>query len=436
MKYSKSRTFSLILQKYYKHSLNALLKNKISLVPTQLLQFLGCVSILLGLYVSRAMISIGMITLLGSALLNIELEKNWKSFLKEKYLLLITFYFLLLSLSFFWTEDKNYFATRIQTILPFFILPFAFHSFKNWKENWFQHLMLLFIFLNLIGNTYSLINYFSHKEMYDLGYSYSKVIPTPFKNDHIRYSVAVLISIVFCIELFRHQKNNLLKIALLLIVFYDILFLHILSAKTGLLAFYLVAFIFILKLITIKKYRMIGLGSLLSIVILPFLMYQFSSTFNAKIHYIEYSYHQMKNTEKESNISDEGRLISYQYALNSIKQHPLIGVGYGDIFHEMDKNYQQDFKDKNVKVLLPHNQFLVVGLAIGILGIIYLLILQIFLFFKSYKCGFLVSIIGFIFLFAMMIEPFYETQYGTCLFLFMTLFLIKREEIINPKLRY
>jgi len=158
------------------------------------------------------MISVGMITLLGSAILNIEIKNNWKSFLKVNYLLLITFYFLLLSISYFWSVDKHYFAARIQTILPFLILPFAFHSFKNWKENAFQYILFLFIFLNLIGNSYSLITYFSHKEMYDIGYSYSKVIPTPFKNDHIRYSIAVLLSIIFCVEIYRHQKNNFLKI--------------------------------------------------------------------------------------------------------------------------------------------------------------------------------------------------------------------------------
>ena len=405
-------------------------------MPTHLLQFLGCVFILLGLYISRAMISIGMMTLLGSALLNVELRNNWKSFLKVNYLLLITFYFLLLSISYFWSEDKHYFASRLQTILPFLILPFAFHSFKKWKENWFQYLLFLFILLNLIGNTYSLITYFSHKEMYDLGYSYSKVIPTPFKNDHIRYSIAVLLSIIFSIEIYRHQKNNFLKLVLLLIVFYDILFLHILSAKTGLLAFYLVAFIFILKLITTPKYRLIGLGSLLSIILLPFLMYQFSSTFKAKLHYVKYSYEQMKNKEKEGNISDEGRLISYQYALQSLKQNTFMGVGYGDIFHEMELHYQKDFEGQNAKVLLPHNQFLVVGLAIGILGIIYLFILQIILFIKSYQSGFLASIIWFIFFFAMMIEPLYETQFGTCLFLFMTLFIINRAETVRSKFRF
>jgi O-antigen ligase len=185
----------------------------------------------------------------------------------------------------------------------------------------------------------------------------------------------------------------------------------------------------------IKKHRVMGLGILLSIILLPFLMYQFSSTFKAKLHYVKYSFEQMKNANKESNISDEGRLISYDYALQSIKQNSILGVGYGDIFHQMEWHYKQEFKDKNANVLLPHNQFLVVGLAIGILGIIYLLVLQILLFIKSYKSGFLVSIIWFIFFFAMMIEPLYETQYGTCLFLFITLFLIKREETIYSKIR-
>ena len=138
-------------------------------------------------------------------------------------------------------------CTIRKLILPFLILPFAFHSFKNWKETWFNNLMILFVALNIIGNTNSLINYFSHKEMYDLGYSFSKVIPTPFKNDHIRYSIAVVISIVFCVEFFQRQKNKWLKIIFIIVALYDILFLHILSAKTGLLAFYLIAFIFMIK---------------------------------------------------------------------------------------------------------------------------------------------------------------------------------------------
>jgi O-antigen ligase len=122
--------------------------------------------------------------------------------------------------------------------------------------------------------------------------------------------------------------------------------------------------------------------------------------------------------------------------LQSIKRNPIKGVGYGDIFHEMEWHYQQDFKGKNAKVLLPHNQFLVVGLAIGILGIIYLFILQVILFIKSYQSGFLASIIWFIFFFAMMIEPLYETQFGTCLFLFMTLFIINRSETVRSKFRF
>ena len=136
----------------------------------------------------------------------------------------------------------------------------------------------------------------------------------------------------------------------------------------------------------------------------------------------------MGNSDKETNISDEGRLISYNYALQIIRQHPLIGVGLGDVFDEMKQKYQIDFPGKNVEILLPHNQFLMAGVGIGIIGMIYLLLMQISIYKLVKKSDFLYLSFCIITFFAMMIEPLYETQYGTCIFLFFLLLLMKRSK--------
>lgn len=404
------------------------LNNILLIIPHDFISFIGCVLVIVGMYISRAMISIGMITLLFSAIVNVKLRSNFKWFMQKPHLVLLTGYFLIFGVSFFWSSNTNYFSERMQIMLPFLILPFSFFSMHRWQIKWYDALTIIFITLNFAGILWSSSEYFLHQENYDNAYHFSKLIPTPFKNDHIRFSLSVVMSICFCAEFFIRNTKPFLRIFLLFLILIDILYLHILAAKTGVIAFYLVAIIAIIQVIFSTKFRKLGIASLFLLIILPFVMYAILPSFKNKIGYIKYSIFRMQNNEKETNISDEGRIISYQYALQIIKENPLIGVGLGDVFDEMKKKYDSDFQNKDVVVLLPHNQFLMAGVAIGIFGILYLLIIQISIYKLVRKNDFLYLSFCIIMLFAMMIEPLYETQYGTCLFLFFLLLLMKRSK--------
>jgi O-antigen ligase len=161
---------------------------------------------------------------------------------------------------------------------------------------------------------------------------------------------------------------------------------------------------------------------------LPFVMYTLFPSFKNKIGYVRYTFDQMGNTEKQAYVSDEGRLISYEYALESIRKYPLIGVGLGDVYQEMAVQYDKDFKGQYIKVLLPHNQFLMVGMAVGVFGILYLVVMLFFILKIVRKNDFLYFSFCLIMLMTMMIEPLFETQFGTCIFLFFLLFLMKRSK--------
>ena len=395
-------------------------------MPHDVLAFLGCVTIILGLFVSRAMMSIGMMILIGNAIFNLHLGENLRSFFKKPELLLLTGYFLLMSLSIFWSTDTGFYKERLQIMLPFLVLPFAFHSMNRLAIEWFDVLFMLFIALVCAGIGVSLIQYLQHKESYDLGYGFSKLIPTPFKNDHIRFSLAVVLSCCFAVDLMSRHSQLWKRRLLGWFIVYAVVYLHILSTKSGLVVFYLAAALFLIKLFVQKKYRKLGAMMLIGIATLPFLMYAVSSSLRNKIGYFMYSVSQMKNVQQDANVSDEGRLISYSYAIDCIQKHPVTGVGLGDVMNEMQTYYKKDFANRKVTVLLPHNQFLMVGMAIGIAGILYLIILQLVLLRKSYRHDFLSLIFWSIMFFAMMIEPLYETQYGTCMFLFFLLLLLQR----------
>lgn len=408
-----------------KDKLNSILQT----LPHDAIHFISCVIVISGMYFSRALMSIGMIVLFISVLLNPNLLEYIKRFFSKPHLVIITGYFFLIAFSFFWSSNVNYYEERIKIILPFLILPFSFFSMNQWEKKWYDALLLLFIILNLSGIGWSVFEYLQNKEMYDAGYGYSKLIPTPFKNDHIRFSIAVVMSICFVVDLFIKYSTKIIRVLLVVIVLIDIFYIHLLSAKTGIVTFYLVAAVGIFQILFSVKYKKSGFVFLFLLMMFPFIMYSTFPSFKNKIGYFLYSVEQMKNETKETNISDEGRMISYRYAIDIIQKQPFLGVGVGDVFDEMADKYHSDFnKDENVTILLPHNQFLMVGVAVGIGGILYLIIMMISIFKLVQKNDFLYLSFCLIMLFAMLVEPLFETQYGTCLFLFFLLLLMKRSK--------
>ncbi len=364
--------------------------------------------------------------LVGNAVVHIAFFKHLRSFFLKPHLFLLSMYVLLSGLSVFWSADTIYYAERMQIALPFLFLPFAFHSMNRFDIRWYDALFVVFILLTGAGMSWSLFQYVQHKEAFDAGYGFSQVIPTPFKNDHIRFSLAVVLSICFCTDLFSRVSASWGRVLLAFFVLFAVVYLHILSTKTGLLVFYLVSLLFLVKLMLQKPYRKTGYMILLVLLVLPFIMYIFSTSFRNKIGYVGYSISQMQNQQKEANISDEGRLISYEYALDCIGKNPLSGVGLGDVRNEMKTYYTHDYGTQPVNMLLPHNQFLMTGMAIGIPGLVFLCILQLVLLRRCYRHDFLSFVFWCIMFFAMMVEPLYETQYGTCMFVFFLLVLLHR----------
>lgn len=371
--------------------------------------------------------SIGMMGLLFTAFLPDGEKPSWITIWRQPHTYLLMLYWVIMALTFFWSKDHGFFLQRIQIILPFLALPLAFFRMPTWGQKKMDVLFVISILLNVIGEVWSLVMYLNDKSNYDAAYGVSHLIPTPFQDDHIRFSIAVVLSICLAFDLMIRYAHRFFRIALGMIILFDITYLHILSAKSGILCFYLGCFFLLIKLIRTPKFRKWGLGLGAAVILLPLVMYNISASLRIKIKYIIYSIERIQNTTKEVNVSDEGRLISYDYALTSIQKHPIIGVGLGDVMNEMKVFYDRDFPGVPLKVLLPHNQFLMCGMAAGLGAIILLGAILFFLWKRGARGDLLYSVYWAIMLFAMMIEPLFETQYGTCMFLFFLLLLLHRQ---------
>lgn len=394
--------------------------------PHQEFALLSLLLFVLGLVLGRALMSVGMILLFGNAFINLNVKKYWQIFIQNKVLLLHSVLFFVLALSFFWSDDKKYFFNQLQLNLPFAVLPFAFCSL-NWPKKYFQIVFIFFILCIFYASGWSLIQYIQNKEYWDLAYGFSKTIPTYFKNDHIRFGMAVVMAIVICFYFFKTEKNLFAKWASFSLIIFFIIYLHILVSKTALISLYL--FLLYQVILLFKNNKKLGLLVLCVIALTPVLMYNFSTTFKHKISYIQYTLVELRNKNLQMNISDEGRIISYQTAWKCIKENFLFGVGLGDTQKAMSQKYDEEkiVSDKN---LMPHNQFLYIFLSGGLIAFLYFLLMV----YKTYHLfnhkRILLTSFLIVMIMPLLVEAFFATQYGIGIYLIFLL-MFYRFELIN-----
>ena len=158
-------------------------------------------------------------------------------------------------------------------------------------------------------------------------------------------------------------------------------------------------------------------------------MYKYSAPFKAKINYTKWSFEQFNNPKAFSTTSDGARIFSFQAALKIFKSNPIIGVGTGDVPLEMKKQYS--ILGVPEISIIPHNQFLLVLISLGLIGVCYFIVLLIYLYKKVAVGNILISLMMIIFLFMFMIEPFLETQFGINIFLFLILFFHQKKNQVD-----
>ena len=88
----------------------------------------------------------------------------------------------------------------------------------------------------------------------------------------------------------------------------------------------------------------------------------------------ELEVHEQKTSEAIHYNSASSRPELWKESLELILEHPLLGVGTGDIKDELMKKYRQHHFDYAIsRKLNPHNQFLHTTTSIGIIGLLILL---------------------------------------------------------------
>ena len=228
------------------------------------------------------------------------------------------------------------------------------------------------------------------------------------------------------------QDKKLAKIISAISVFYFTIIVVLLSSKLGIISLLLIYLLFGIRyIVQTKKIKILGIAIIAawvaSFVIIKYIP-EVNERFKNAINAVSESKPDKTNAE-----SSAVRLLVWKAATTIIHENIFIGVGTGDVKDELMKKYQQlGYTGAYKHKLNAHNQFLQTGIALGIIGILFLIITLVLPAYISwqqnnyfYVC--LIVLLSFNFL----TESMLETQSGVMFYAFLSslLFFRKNEEI-------
>ncbi|MDI1233717.1 MAG: O-antigen ligase family protein [bacterium] len=219
----------------------------------------------------------------------------------------------------------------------------------------------------------SVYNYLSNKELFDDLILQSKPLPIEFGYGilHIQFSILLACGILYglfvLIRLDKNSQQGLLFYGLIGLVFCNFIFIHILSARTGLLGLYAGIAIFCISLLATMPFKTTR-WLLLAIFVVPVLMVLFSSSLKNRIVNTYADLRVVVENKDANDYSFAMRVKAWQNAVSVIKEHPMLGVGLGDAELILFNNFQKvDHKLAPENRKNPHFQFLETAVQSGLI---------------------------------------------------------------------
>lgn len=375
---------------------------------------------LLSLFVSRAALSVctGVFVVISLSFYNP--TGQFRQFIASPLLWGLSLLFFLPLLSGLWSNDKHEWFEIMKIKIPFLLLPFAFAApFQLQKEQW-ERLTFFFILVVFSGTAWSMVVYLQNANVFNAGYLQANSIVTPLENDRIRFSLLVSLAALLAGRM-ALQKKKFAYLRLTLLVWFAV-FLHILSVRTGLLAFYIMLFAGGVFLLYSKSGFRKGLLLLFLLLLMPFVAYYSLPSFQNRVKFFVYEYDFFKHAVYVPASNDAVRVASWKTGTILLKKNIVAGVGFGDIAAEMDNAYEIVYPGiKKTDKILPANEWLMYGLGCGIAGLLIFTFVSLLPFFIKTREAFLWKLSAVVFAFSFFVDVGLEVQFGVFIYLFVTL---------------
>lgn len=311
-----------------------------------------------GLVFSPPMLSVGLIGLVLMGLLDpiAGINPRWKArvgkWMRQPHFWALTSLYLLLLFGLWQTEDWSYYLERLRIKAPLMALPLAWPGLPTLTDKVRGKMYAVFVVFMLSVVAAVMVNYaLNFTEINDM-IRRGQSMPVP--RNHIRFSLLVALASLLSVGAYRLKAFGRERWWL---VCGALLFVgqHLLAVRSGLAGAYAGIGVLILALAWEKGRWWPAAVGLVGLTLLPVFAYVAVPSFRTKINYARYELFHRDPTQDSGDYSDEGRLTSLRLGVAVWRDHPLLGVGPGNLRQEMDARYAAVLP--GVEGKRPHNQF-------------------------------------------------------------------------------
>lgn len=338
---------------------------------------------------------------------------------------------LIASLSFIWTQDLSATGQALMNQFMWILIPLGMIGMPWRDAKWRYYTLMGIALIHLIVMIQAGVVFLMDVNYWMSQYNTMGTLAVGKYNDHIRFSLSVLLlNILLIEELSVGSVKSFKKYGWIYIyIVVSILFIHLLASKSGVILLYLGIFVASFLYIRKRSFKLIFASV---VVILMSSLYWVTPTLQKKVDMVTYQWREYKEKGRLNyQHSDQGRIISYQVGWEAIQQNPWWGVGAGAMPQAMEPIYHKKYPEiPSDHFIIPHNQWLSAMLSYGIiLGAIYPFLLAIPLKQRRHSIN-KGEILSLFLIFASMIpEATLESQFGV----FIVVFYLAWNRVVKKK---
>lgn len=343
----------------------------------------------------------------------------------NKLLLIPILFYIIHGISWFYSTNKFEANFDLQVKFSFLVLPILFALKKEEHKIDLRKLIKAYTCIALIAGFGYIIKGFIIDSTFGTFPKYM-VFSHPMHPSYLAMYFSVNIAFAATI-LLKAKKFLWIQVSSIFISF---IILYLAESKAGLIATFVLILYFLYKVLFHKNKKLsLAIILIFAIIASSIIVFvpRFKTLLTTTLNYEIVFQHPEKVVE-----STALRLLAWDASLDIISEHPIIGVGGGDIKDELAVVYKKNNYVKPLAMKMNcHNQYIETTVGQGIIGLAVLIFMLMALFInKNHK--FLSQLFGVIVVVNILFESMFNVQAGVVFFVFIYSMILS-SKIYNPK---
>ncbi|MBC7446776.1 MAG: O-antigen ligase family protein [Hymenobacteraceae bacterium] len=337
----------------------------------------GCAVYVVGLFTSRALISLSPLLLVLAALLNQTRARGWRAYWRNPAALVPAALYALVVVSVVITTDMAEWRHQVFRQLPLVVVPLAVAVAPPLPARYRAALAAWWLLVGTTVAAATLVHFLRHRAAIEEAISRSKTQTALTGIGHIYFGVMLALCAMYGLEIASstsRARATGVRVAAGLAALLCAATMHLLAYRTGLVALYGALAVSVVQTLIVRRQLIVGFLMVLGLLAAPVVAYYALPSVRLRVAQTLDDLRRYQSGQDINEYSLSQRLAAWSTAGTLARQHWLVGVGQADVQLVMREQYaRRSFGLRTENQIPPHNQYLQYLLGGGVLTVALLL---------------------------------------------------------------